>query len=104
MALASGALVEEGEYVRAAKIDGRPLSRPEALELWSRVLAQPAGKIIEALGNEPATKEQLAGFVGYSTAGGYFRSGLRLLRQNGVVIESGDQVRLANPLPGELAP
>lgn len=101
-ALQRGLLVEEGDGVRAPGADGRPLSRDQAVDLWSRILPQPAPKIIAELVAEGLMyKGRLAAALGYSPDGGYFRSGLALLRQNGVTIERGDDVELADPLPGE---
>lgn len=104
-ALATGAIAEEGDFVRAAGKDGKPLNREGAVELWSTVLPAPAGTILASLvaSEEPVDKPTLASLIGYSPSGGYFRSGLALLRQNGVIIESGDIVRLASPLPGEVS-
>jgi hypothetical protein len=102
-ALGSDDIVEEGDFVRAT-VRGRkrPLDRAAAFDLWRSVLQDPAPRIMDALITMgDGTKADLATWLGYSASGGHFRKGLALLRQNGVAIESGDTVRLANPLPGE---
>jgi hypothetical protein len=104
-ALETSEIVEDGDCVRAV-VRGRKraLDRAGAIDLWRSVLQDPAPRIIDALITMGAgTKADLATWLGYSSSGGHFRKGLALLRQNGVAIESGDVVRLADPLPGQSA-
>jgi hypothetical protein len=71
--------------------------------MWREVLAPPAPAMMDLLaeGSGAMTRTSLAGYLGYTESGGFFRKGLLHLRQNGVTAESGDTVRLAKPLPGE---
>lgn len=101
-ALQAGAIREDGDYVAAIGVAGDPLTRDQAVELWRGVLQDPAPRLIEVLDRFPfMTKAELASELSYTATGGFFRKGLALLRQNGVTVESGDTVRLADPLPGQ---
>jgi hypothetical protein len=101
-ALASGRLFEEGEYVRAALAPSATLTRADAMVLWARALGEPASRMIDELSvSGPVAREELARIMGYAATGGFFRRGLALLRQNGVITEAGEIVSLADPLPGE---
>jgi hypothetical protein len=107
-ALAGGQIFEEDGFVRAvtsADAGGLRLYAGEALQLWRDVLPEPAPAIIDALFNHdgPLAKDVLARKLGYSPAGGYFRKGLSLLRQNGVIVDRGKDVCLVDPVPGQSA-
>jgi len=104
-ALNRGLLIEDGGYVRSARESKRSLDRASAYKLWADVLPEPAPRLMEALAGrrgECAKKGELAAELGYSADGGYFRKGLSLLRQNGVITESGDVIGLAGVLPGQV--
>lgn len=100
-ALASGKLEEVDDYV-SSTIEAEGLSHAKAYALWEAILPSPAPAIMERLRDAgELTSDQLAGLLGYEASGGYFRSGLKHLRQNGVITEAGARVKLADPLPGE---
>ncbi|HEX8402269.1 MAG TPA: DUF87 domain-containing protein [Allosphingosinicella sp.] len=104
-ALERGLLSANDQYVWSAKPGGAPLDRAAAFDLWLSILPEPAPKMMMVLagGTRGLSKQELADELGYSTSGGHFRKGLALMRQNGVSVETGENVRLAEPLPGEAA-
>ncbi|WP_426163009.1 helicase HerA domain-containing protein [Sandarakinorhabdus sp. DWP1-3-1] len=99
----SGRIAEKGELIWSASPAPAGMSREEALLLWQSVLTNPAPRMIEALTFASMSKDALAGRLGCKPTGGNWNNGLAQLRRNGVAFVEGDRVRLANPLPGEMA-
>lgn len=95
-------VAEDGDSVSAPVSSGHSMTRADAFKLWSGVLPGSASKMMDALTDRPPmTKEALAEAMGCEPRGGYFNTGIANLRRNGVIAESGGEMWLADPLPGE---
>jgi archaellum component FlaC len=71
--------------------------KPEWALTWLSKMKGPAKKILQFLVEHPGekfTKSDVARATGYSAEGGAFYDGLRVLRINGIIYHSGDEVRL----------
>lgn len=97
----SGRILEEGDTVRAAKLGVEGLSREQARALWKDVLSNPAPQMIDALDVKPMPRDQLGPFIGIAARGGHFNNGVAQLVRNGVAVDRGGVLHLADPLPGE---
>ncbi len=98
----SDSIVEDGDTVRSAAPQfGEPLSRESARQLWREVLSNPAPRMIDALQVRPMSKIDLGAFLGIVPRGGNFNNGVAQMVRNGVAIERGGVLHLAEPLPGE---
>jgi len=99
----SGLIVEEHDGVRSAKVGTSGMSRAEAIDLWKSVLSNPAPRMIEALAADSGglTKADLGAALSIVPRGGNFNNGVAQLLRNGVVVDRGGLLVLADPLPGE---
>ncbi|WP_298165003.1 DUF87 domain-containing protein [Novosphingobium sp.] len=100
----SGRIIEDGDTVRSAWLATTGLRRDKAFALWSDVLSNPAPRMMIALKEEgPLTRAALAASLGVVPRGGNFNNGVAQLLRNGVAIDRGGVLHLADPLPGESA-
>lgn len=99
----SGLIVEEGDTVRSIKPPSEMMSREQARQLWKSVLTNPAPRMIDALHIRPMMREELGEFLDLVPRGGNWNNGMAQLTRNGVVVDRGGVLHLAEPLPGESA-
>lgn len=99
----SGRIIEDGDTVRSAAPPTQGMSRDEAFQLWLGVLGNPAPRMMQALQGRALTKEQLGVALGIVPRGGNFNNGVAQLLRNGVAVDRGGALHLADPLPGEAA-
>lgn len=100
----SGLIIEDGDTVRSAAPAATGLRRDQAFALWSDVLNNPAPRMMIALKEEgPLTRAALAANLGIVPRGGNFNNGVAQMIRNGVAIDRGGVLHLADPLPGERA-
>jgi hypothetical protein len=99
----SGLIVEDGDTVRSAKPPAEGMTREEAITLWFGVLQNPAPRMIAALQLEPMSRVELGKALGIAPRGGNFNTGVAQLIRNGVAVDRGGVLHLAQPLPGERA-
>lgn len=97
----SGQIIEDGEMVRSAALPAEGMSREQARMLWKEVLSNPAPRMIDALHAHPMSKPDLGAFLGIVPRGGNFNNGVAQLIRNGVAVDRGGILYLAQPLPGE---
>lgn len=98
----SSRIIEDGDYVRSSAVPARGMTRAEALDLWKDVLSNPAPRMIEALRQGfPLSRAELGTVLGIASRGGNFNNGVSQMTRNGVAIDVGGELRLADPLPGE---
>lgn len=98
----SGLIIEDGNAVRSAKPPADGLRRDQAFALWSDVLSNPAPRMMIALKEHGSlTKPQIGEELGIAPRGGNFNNGIAQLIRNGVVVDRGGLLSLADPLPGE---
>ncbi|WP_310530669.1 helicase HerA domain-containing protein [Novosphingobium sp.] len=100
----SGLIVEDGDTVRSARPPAEGMRRDQAFSLWSDVLANPAPRMMIALKEEGGlTRSALGANLGIVPRGGNFNNGVAQLIRNGVAVDRGGVLHLADPLPGESA-
>lgn len=100
----SGLIIEDADTVRSAAPASTGLRRDQAFALWSDVLSNPAPRMMIALKEEgPLTRAALAANLGIVPRGGNFNNGVAQMIRNGVAIDRGGVLHLADPLPGESA-
>lgn len=98
----SGLISEEGDSVRFAGASLRAgMSREAARCLWKGVLSSPAPQMIDALQVKPMTRSDLGHYIGIVPRGGHFNNGVAQCLRNGVAVDIGGVLHLADPLPGE---
>lgn len=98
---ASGRVIEDGDLIRSAAEPAGGMTREQAKTLWKGVLSNPAPQFIDALQVRPMSREQLGEFTNRAARGGSFNTGVAQLLRNGVAIDRGGVLHLAQPLPGE---
>jgi hypothetical protein len=96
----SGLIVEDGDAVRSSKPIENFMTQEAAIALWKDVLSNPAPRMIEVLELRPMTREQIGDQLGIVPRGGNFNSGVAQLIRNGVAVDRGGILHLADPLPG----
>lgn len=99
----SGLIVEDGDAVASAKPPASGMTREQARQLWREVLTSPAPEMIDALDVRPMSRVDLAAFLRKAPRGGHWNNGISQLLRNGVVVERGGVLSLAEPLPGASA-
>lgn len=99
----SGLIIEDDGTVRSAQPPQGGMARDEAMDLWKSVLTNPAPRMITALADGPLSREQLGIVLGLTPRGGNFNNGVAQMIRNGVAIDRGGVLHLADPLPGESA-
>lgn len=99
----SGRIIEDGDSVRSSTPAKQGMTRAEAYDLWHDVLANPAPRMMHALLNAPdgLTKQEIGEALEIAPRGGNFNHGIAQLIRNGVAIDHGGRLHLADPLPGE---
>jgi hypothetical protein len=99
----SGLIIEDGDTVRSAAQPTQSMSSDEAFDLWCSVLSNPAPRMMEALRQtgDGSTKADIGQMLGIVPRGGNFNNGIAQLIRNGVAIDRGGVLHLADPLPGE---
>lgn len=98
----SGLIVEDGDTVRSAAFtQAKGMLRANAIDLWKSVLSNPAPRMITALAGGGLTRGDLGEALGIAPRGGNFNNGVAQLIRNGVAVDRGGVLHLAEPLPGE---
>lgn len=94
----SGLVAEDGDTVRSATAPAAGMSREDAFALWKGVLSNPAPRMMVALMFGPMTRAELGAHLDIAP-----RNGVAQLIRNGVAVDRGGVLHLAEPLPGERA-